>query len=256
MCSTTLTPNAGLSPKEKRLLIHRRWVAKNLERRRAQLSRWYLRNKARIKARYREWQIANREKRTAYNKRWLASKPGLSQQYQKRWAEKNPEKLKESKRKTALRRRDAIRKYMREYSKRRYQHNRESILAKTKSYSALHPEVRKKCYRNWRDKNPERYRAFNKAHNAKRKARLRGAKVSGSNVDSIIRKWRSEKYFRCFYCRNRFPTEKLHVDHVTAITNGGEHSASNICKSCPSCNIRKRANPIHKVCANGQLMMI
>ena len=231
-------------------------MAKHREHRRAQLSRWYFKNKERIASNYRKWQIANRKKRSEYNRKWLASKPGLAVAYARRWRKLNPEKIKQYRRESQLRRRDKIRAYMHDYAKRYYKKNRGRILEKTKAYSRSHPEIRRKCHRNWCKKYPDRARAHDKAGRTNRKARMRGADVSDTKINGLIRKWRMEHRFVCFYCKNTFSTDLLHVEHVVPIAKGGKHSVSNICKSCPRCNHSKSSKLVHQICINGQRLLI
>lgn len=248
--------DAGFSLKERRLKATQKWIAKNRERRRAQLSRWYFKNKARISANYRKWRIANQKKRSEYNRKWLANKPGLAAEYRRSWCNKNPEKIKESARKSRLKRIEKIREYMHAYAKRYYKKNRARILQCTKKYAQTHPEIRKKAHDNYCKNHPDRVRAHNKAGSSKRKARMRGADVSDTRINALIRRWRINPTFVCFYCRKVFNTSKLHVDHVQPIAKGGKHSVSNICKSCPKCNLQKRAKLVGEVCVNGQQILI
>lgn len=45
--------------------------------------------------------------------------------------------------------------------------------------------------------------------------------------------------YRCQYCGNNFPAEKLNMDHVIPRANGGRTSWENIVTACIPCNTRK-----------------
>lgn len=50
---------------------------------------------------------------------------------------------------------------------------------------------------------------------------------------------------QCRYCSKDLSNERrkdIHLDHVTPIVLGGEHSYANIVLSCKDCNLRKRGN--------------
>jgi 5-methylcytosine-specific restriction endonuclease McrA len=83
--------------------------------------------------------------------------------------------------------------------------------------------------------NPER-RATLKRAKARRRSRFIGIRS-----DLTARQWAEIKAIyshRCAYCGERKP---LTQDHITPISKGGEHTASNIVPACQSCNSRKGA---------------
>jgi 5-methylcytosine-specific restriction endonuclease McrA len=220
----TSLPNAGFDPKEspqeKSRRVHREWVAKN------------------------------REHRRRYNRKWAKSHPDSVRATFKKWVERNPEKYALSIKRTMERRRARMseyKDYMREYAKRYYRKNRLKILAKTKAYAKAHPEVGKKSNRNWRRNHPEKDRAHSAAGHSARKARMRGAQVPKSGINKLIKRWKLQKRFTCYFCGNRFPTSSLHIDHFTPVSRGGKHSPDNVCKSCDKCNLKKRAKPVAEI---------
>ena len=50
--------------------------------------------------------------------------------------------------------------------------------------------------------------------------------------------------FVCHYCGTHPPGVILHVDHITAVANGGENDMDNLVTSCESCNLGKGARPL------------
>ena len=85
----------------------------------------------------------------------------------------------------------------------------------------------------WWDNNPEKRRLYKAAYRCKLKEQL------GFVSPDIIEKLLLTQEDRCFYCSNDLV--KYHLDHMTPISRGGLHDDSNLCLSCPSCNLRKNA---------------
>lgn len=112
--------------------------------------------------------------------------------------------------------------------------------------------------REWRVQNPELSRAMNHKHNSKyviewRKKnktkvrsyssnyRARANSAEGSfTCDDIARIFKQQKG-RCAYYRHCHSKlgDKYHVDHITALINGGTNFPSNLQLACPNCNHRK-----------------
>lgn len=147
------------------------------------------------------------------------------------------------------------RNYNRAYHLAYYVKNRSAILEKTKLYAKEHPEIRAKIARNYKRNNPEKFRARLSANHSRRKAAMRGATHIDPKANGLIRKWRLRKSFICYYCKDSFPIKKMQVDHIVAVSTGGKHEVSNLCQSCPLCNIRKRNKPLSLVVSNGQTFL-
>lgn len=47
--------------------------------------------------------------------------------------------------------------------------------------------------------------------------------------------------FTCQYCGQFAPNVQLHVDHVTAIADGGSNQDDNLITACSACNVGKEA---------------
>lgn len=206
-------------------------------------SAYWEKNKKQRSLAFRKWQTRNRERRNAYMRAYRAATPENAEkrsQLNKAWREANAEHIRRSKRDYAIKNRERIRKYMRRYTQRRYPMMRNRILEQTKIYAKLHPEVRRRCALNYKRRHPNRYAAQNRVSHVRRAARMRGADVSDRNVGPLIKSWRLKRSFICAYCRKRFTIKWMHVDHIIPIAKGGKHTVSNLCRSCPPCNIRKR----------------
>jgi hypothetical protein len=50
--------------------------------------------------------------------------------------------------------------------------------------------------------------------------------------------------FTCQYCGDHPPQVILHVDHITAVANGGGNDMDNLVTSCQPCNLGKSAKPL------------
>lgn len=48
----------------------------------------------------------------------------------------------------------------------------------------------------------------------------------------------------CFYCK--FSLEESHLEHKVPISRGGLHDRSNLCLSCPDCNLRKGTKTVEE----------
>lgn len=53
--------------------------------------------------------------------------------------------------------------------------------------------------------------------------------------------------FTCVYCGAHPPAVKLHIDHVTAVANGGTNDIDNLVAACEGCNLGKSATPLDAV---------
>ena len=143
-----------------------------------------------------------------------------------------------------------------------YLENKERIRLVQKEYLEKHPERHKKSTTQWAENNPEkvlnkarkwresniekcRQRASNyqkshpeevRAKNARRRASIKGAKVNDLTKEQWIEIKRHYKY-RCVYCNSKM--KRLTMDHITPLSKGGSHTASNIVPACKICNSKK-----------------
>jgi 5-methylcytosine-specific restriction endonuclease McrA len=110
-----------------------------------------------------------------------------------------------------------------------------------RSYHAEHRErilERKRLYyqrtRKLADQTEEgRFRERDKK--ARRRAQSSGGKITSAQWDAIL----ARHNHCCAYCgTGELPLE---MDHVVALSKGGEHIASNIAPACKPCNSRKGA---------------
>jgi 5-methylcytosine-specific restriction endonuclease McrA len=98
--------------------------------------------------------------------------------------------------------------------------------------NAKHPENKKKNDR--RSQNGPAGRARNERYRARR----RGVVINDFTREQWIVMQALYDY-RCVYCGKR-RKGKLGMDHILALSRGGQHTAMNIVPACWSCNSKKR----------------
>lgn len=167
----------------------------------------------------------------------------------------SPNEIKIRKRLSNKRWHDSHLEHLRIYGRKRYAQKRDHIVATVRAYRSRRRDYYRQMNRQWRAKNRIRRRAINNAWAARNRHKTRASSArakflrrsviecsafTDKNVTSLISKWKSEPYFYCHYCANPFPTDQLHVDHKIPISRGGMHECSNLCRSCPKCNLGKQ----------------
>ena len=167
-------------------------------------------------------------------KRWLRENPERHYENTRSYYEANKERL------------DAYRKGWREENREhlsklahiRYERNREQILANNKAWKEANAEYyREYCReygRRWLKANREKAQIRVRAYFS----RKRGA--AGTYTFEDIWEMYEAQDGLCAWCE--MPTfGKYHVDHFVPIVKGGDNSVSNLCVTCPTCNMRKHA---------------
>jgi 5-methylcytosine-specific restriction endonuclease McrA len=80
------------------------------------------------------------------------------------------------------------------------------------------------------------YKAKKAVIDNRRRARKEGAAIN----DFTRKEWEAMNAHygqRCVYCGKK--SQRLQQDHITLLSKGGNHTASNIVPACRSCNVRK-----------------
>lgn len=160
---------------------------------------------------------------------------------------RNPDRGKLYRRKLREEDHEAVNHYKREW----YRKNAERIKRERREQYATDPEPAKTCAARWRNADPEHAREIYRnwrngtgkgaAYSSAYRARARGAFVE--EVDPLV-VFNHDDYI-CQECgipcqRTSFPaTDYATVDHIVALTNGGEHSYANAQTLCFSCNAAK-----------------
>jgi len=75
----------------------------------------------------------------------------------------------------------------------------------------------------------------------------RGAKLKqvGTVFPRMVSMFRWLQRDKCYYCGVDI-SEKLHLEHKTPLSRGGLHCWTNLCVSCPSCNLRKNNKTVEE----------
>lgn len=92
------------------------------------------------------------------------------------------------------------------------------------------------------------YMAKLRGNGAKRRARIRGAKVEKINPNLVY------MAKNCYWCGKRLSGDHS-LDHVVPISKGGAHASFNVVASCLQCNKSKNAKMPDQWTINGQLEM-
>lgn len=178
-------------------------------------------------------------------------------EYNRIWAQRNPDRIRAIRKREHQKNRAAYqararkhsktekcknrtKKYLKQYIPKYVEKNRERIRAIQNAYTKAHPEAKRRSRLKWQKAHPDLWRAHLKAGRVKRKARNRGADVGCKEVGPLIRRWKLNTSFECYWCNRKFSTKVLCIDHIMPIARGGKHEASNVCRSCRDCNSRKK----------------
>jgi 5-methylcytosine-specific restriction endonuclease McrA len=109
-----------------------------------------------------------------------------------------------------------------------------------------HPEDRGEFLRQyakrqgqWRYLTDPSFRLYHRSKSKRRKAQERGSRTVMLRPDQLWRRW-VEFDHRCAYCGIG---GDLQVEHVTPISQGGEHHLGNIVPACQRCNFSKGIAP-------------
>jgi 5-methylcytosine-specific restriction endonuclease McrA len=124
-----------------------------------------------------------------------------------------------------------------ESAKRWAKANPEKMNARAARYYAANPELFRERSSAWKRANPVKANAQNQQRNArKRNATSPLCKVTAAAI--------AERFALtdgCAYCG---ADEKLTLDHVVALNDGGLHVPSNLVGACSTCNSSKQDKPV------------
>jgi len=122
-------------------------------------------------------------------------------------------------------------------------------------YRACKIEGKTTQQQRWCAKNPEKARMLNVRNQATRRAKMSNAPFDPRGIKKFISEIRRNKSVRCYYCDRTIPGSNVHIDHVVALSKGGAHSISNLCASCPECNLGKNSKMIKDWMRLGQQIL-
>jgi 5-methylcytosine-specific restriction endonuclease McrA len=185
-------------------------VARSVEEKRAAYRAWYRANKEKRSADFKAWREAHKAERQAYLAAYKAARPEQRRRLQATYRARHPERI------TAL-------------NKANYAKTREQRLAQYQE----HREERNRA-------NIERHRNNPFPHRASEKKR-RAQKAQVLINDFTHEQWKTMQIvFQhcCAYC-GKSAKGHLTQDHITPLSQGGNHTLSNIVPACRSCNSKK-----------------
>jgi 5-methylcytosine-specific restriction endonuclease McrA len=107
-----------------------------------------------------------------------------------------------------------------------------------KTYAKAHPEKKRVSQRTYQAHHRELRRAAQK--------RRRALKAHAAISDFTAAQWRMlQEHFqhRCAYCGKRAKGH-LTQDHITPLSQGGNHTLANIIPACLKCNLKKQTGPV------------
>jgi 5-methylcytosine-specific restriction endonuclease McrA len=107
------------------------------------------------------------------------------------------------------------------------EHRAEQLAAKKAHYEADRPAARA-AERAWASRHPETARLHRRRHNANRRGRTGGVRVTIADLRDMPQV--------CVYCG---ATENLTLKHLTPLVRGGTNDRANLAIACRDCNYRK-----------------
>lgn len=169
-------PNAPLCAATESLAAGRK------RRRRDYMREWYRVNKESNRRKFKAWAASNREKRRATNRKYYWAHRDRVLLANRTYFEKHREKIRANSQIYQLNHKNEKRTYSKLYQPAHYQRNKHRLIAQTKAYAQLHPEVRRRCHRNYVKRHPDRHRAACSRAHAIRRSRLKNARTNCPNV--------------------------------------------------------------------------
>jgi 5-methylcytosine-specific restriction endonuclease McrA len=197
------------------------------------MKRWWKDHKDDKNLKFRLWCAANVEKRRSARRRYYWNNREKVLYANAEYGKVHNEKIREVAKNYRIATKEKRKAYSKTYHQTNYQKNRQRILFQTKQYTKAHPEVRQKTL-----------------------AKRRAANINCKIVGRVIKKWKQESQFYCYYCQRLLPRELLEIEHVKPVSKGGHHSSDNVAKSCGGCNSKKGASFISEIEINGQRFLL
>lgn len=132
----------------------------------------------------------------------------------------------------------------------RYEQKRDEILPKQAAYQRANPERYRAYAAKYYAADPEPYRLRARLSDSRRRANL-------STGDLTAEEWQEtleEFDYRCAYCQAS--DTRLTIEHLTPLSRGGRHTASNVVPACKSCNSSKGPKTLFEFASVVPLQMV
>ena len=123
-----------------------------------------------------------------------------------------------------------------------YLRNKNKVKNRIKLYHLKHPELRAKITSNWRKNNPKKWKEVQRIINFNAKSKRRHIYQRISSLDWV--KMKKKYSYICPACLRKEPEIILTIDHIKAITKGGDGNIQNLQPLCQSCNSKKYTKTI------------
>lgn len=122
-----------------------------------------------------------------------------------------------------------------------YTNNKEKCIESRKSYYAKNKEKMDAWHRNYEAENKEKRRSWRIANRELKRLleNNRRLKIVGTLSKGIVKKLMEQQSNLCNGCGIDLATVKYHIDHIVAVSKGGENIDSNVQLLCVSCNTSK-----------------
>lgn len=203
--------------------------------------------KLKVQNRLKEYRLKNLEKCKAMDKSWRKSNLERCRNNSRAWTAKNKEK-------------DL------EYHRASYRNHKIKRAATHKRWRENNIEYAKQINREYLQSNPGYNAAKSKRHYEENKSYYKNkaiaryalrkkATVNLKGIRAFVDLVKSRKFVTCYYCEKPTPSFGCHFDHIVALSKGGQHSADNLCVSCPKCNLSKNDKSISDWKRSGQLIL-
>ena len=122
-----------------------------------------------------------------------------------------------------------------------YQEHRQERLSYAREYATEHGDKIRAYLITYKTQHPEYIRL--------KSSRRRALEANAPISDLTAQDWQDIKEHyghRCVYCGKK--PQRLTMDHITPLVNGGSHTKSNIVPACKNCNSKKgRGKPLCQV---------
>lgn len=186
-----------------------------------------------------------KEKAKKSCKKWRAKNKEYTKEYDRKYYIKNKKKKRENEKKYNSRNKERLRKYKKKY--RENLKNKNIAQEYQKKYQIKNKERLKKYVSYWAK--TDKGKIICKKINHKRNALLKNSLFDLTKKDI-------EKIFKrdvvCVYC-NSF--NKLSLDHIIPVSNGGDTTFNNIVLACKSCNSSKNNKDVFKWCKSKKIIV-
>lgn len=206
------------------------------------------------KQRAKDWHWSNREIANARSKQYYLDHTEEHKTYNKQAREENPE-------------------YFREYFANYYQEHKEIKAVQGKEWAAANPDKVREIKKRYRDNNPrkcvlasiatmqrypERYKIIRResrlrnpatSRRAKHERRARERNAKGTYTNADILNIFDDQNGRCYYCGITLSMSILgdyHIDHLTALNQGGSNWPDNLVLACGHCNCSRQDRPLNE----------